>query len=107
MVRELSIDFSILGPFIRPFWGLKGLINGVKSGKITNFTEIRRLKVHKPQIKPIRWFDIVIQVLSITSWSIFNISTLDWAHKVPILVQKMTNIWGFSLKMAAQAPMEP
>ena len=88
MVRELSIDFSILGPFIRPFWGLKGLIIGVKSGKITNFTEIWRLKVHKPQIKPIRWFDIVQQVLQITSQSIFNITMVDWAYKVPILVQK-------------------
>ena len=88
VICELSINYSCLGPFIRPFWGLKGLINGVKSGKITNFAEIWRLKVHKPQIKPTRWFDIVQQVLSITSWSIFNISTLDWAHKVPISVQK-------------------
>ena len=27
-----------MGPFIRPFWDLKGLINGVRSGKTSNFT---------------------------------------------------------------------
>ena len=56
---ELSIDYSFLGPFIGPFWGLKGHINGPKYGEITNISKTLRLKV----LKLIRRLRIVHQVL--------------------------------------------
>ena len=59
VICELSIDYSFLGPFIGPFWCLKGHINGPKYGEITNISKTLRLKV----LKPIRRFGIVHQVL--------------------------------------------